>query len=463
MPSAAHPRAIAASRTDLEQIARLGAPLLINNLAVAGMGLADTLMAGRLGPTALAIVAVGVTYYNLYFITGLGILMALAPTVAHAYGSGQATAIGSYLRQALWLAVLLALLLDSGLWLARPAFLLIGTDPILIDSASQYARAMSLGLPGLLGYLAMRFTSEGLGRTTPIMLTAVVGLAVNVTGNWIFMYGRLGFPAMGPVGTGVASAVTMWVMFLALLLILKRDRWCRPFALFASFEWPKPARLREILALGIPICGSTLAENGLFVTTGLMMSTLGASVVAAHQIALNYAIFMFMAPLAMHSATTIHVGHLLGRGDPRSGRRAGLVGIALCGSLMAVSALVILIAHRGIAALYTADPEVGTLAAKLLLMAGIFQISDGLQVGAQGALRGFKDARLPMLFSFLAYWLVGFPIAWEFGVARGGGPVPVWIGLIVGLTVSAIALNLRFLWVARRAVRGRAPIIAAHP
>jgi MATE family multidrug resistance protein len=245
----------------------------------------------------------------------------------------------------------------------------------------------------------------------------------------------------------------MWTMFAALTLVTSRARRFRPFRLYDRFEWPAPRYLRELLALGIPISGSVLSESGLFVGVGLMMSTLGGRVVAAHQIALNYAVFMFMVPLAMHSATTIHVGHALGRGDAVAGRRAGLVGIVLCGALMAGSALIILIAHHGIARLYTDDAAVVALASQLLLMAGIFQISDGLQVGAHGALRGYKDARVPMLLGFACYWLVGFPLAWGLGVHRGLGPIYVWVGLIAGLTLSALALNVRFLWVARRALQ----------
>jgi len=341
----------------------------------------------------------------------------------------------------------------AGLHAAAPVLRVIGTDPALVAGASAYARAIGWGLPGLFGFLALRFASEGIGRTRPIMVTAVLGLAAQMFGNWVFMYGHLGAPALGPVGTGVASAITMWTMLAVLYAQLRRARWYAPFELFARLDWPDPGRLKELLALGAAICGSVLAESGLFVATGLMMSTLGGRIVAAHQIALNYAIFMFMAPLAMHSATTIHVGHALGRGAPRAARRAGFVGIGLCAALMTASALVIAVAHDGIAALYTDDPGVLKLASQLLLMAGVFQISDGLQVGAQGALRGYKDARAPMLLSFLAYWLVGFPLAFYFGLKRGLGPIYVWAGLIAGLTVSAAALNLRFVRITRRAIR----------
>jgi multidrug resistance protein, MATE family len=435
-------------QADAGAISRLAAPLLVNNLAVAGMALADTLMSARLGPLPLASVAVGVAYYNFFLLTGLGVLMALGPTVAPVYGAGGTRAVGEYLRQGVWLALALALVLVAGLWLVRPVLEAIGADPRVIPDAVGYVHAMSVGLPGLLLFFCMRFVSEGLGRTTPIMTTAVFALAVNVVGNWVFMYGKFGAPALGAVGTGVASAVTMWSMAAVMHATLSRGRFYRPYALFAKLEAPNTARLREILALGLPICGSVLSEGALFVAAGLMMASLGAGASAAHQIAISWASLMFMMPLALHSATTIHVGHALGRGERAAARRAGFTGVLLCGALMAVSALFIAIAHAPIAGLYTDDPDVRALASQLLVMAGLFQVSDGLQVGGHGALRGYRDARVPMLLSFAAYWLIGFPLSLVLGHARG--PVYVWVGLIVGLTASAIAVNLRFLVISRR-------------
>jgi MATE family multidrug resistance protein len=289
------------------------------------------------------------------------------------------------------------------------------------------------------------------------MFTAIVGLASNVIGCYVFMYGKLGFPALGAVGTGVSNALVMWIMFVVMLRYVRRHRVYRPLGLFSHFDWPRPRVLREILTLGLPIGGAVLSEGALFVAAAFIMGTMGTTVVAAHQIALNYAALMFMIPLSLHSATTIHVGHALGRGDFARGRFAGFAGIAMCGGFMACSALVILFFGPEIAALYTEDPAVRTLAAGLLLMAAIFQISDGLQVGGAGALRGFKDARVPMLLNLLAYWGVGFPLAYGLGVVADLGPKSVWVGLIAGLTVCALLLNVRYYWISGRAVRQAAP------
>ena len=202
--------------------------------------------------------------------------------------------------------------------------------------------------------------------------------------------------------------------------------------------------LREILGLGLPISGSVVSEGALFVVAALLMSTLGTTEVAAHQIALSYASLMFMIPLALHSATTIHVGHQLGRGDRVAGRNAGWSGIAMCGVVMSVSAIVVLLAREEIASAFTTDPVVQDLAVWLLLFVAAFQIPDGLQVGAAGALRGFKDAHVPMALNFTAYWLIGFPAAWWFGIHERYGPSGIWAGLIAGLAACALLLLWRY-------------------
>jgi MATE family multidrug resistance protein len=207
-----------------------------------------------------------------------------------------------------------------------------------------------------------------------------------------------------------------------------------------------------VLALGLPIAASVEAEAGLFAGTALIMATLGATQVAGHQIAINYAATMFMVPLAFHSATTIRVGQALGRGEARQARRAGWTGIGMCGLFMLMSALVLFLFRDRIAAFYTTDPELLPLATALLTMAMVFQVSDGLQVGAAGALRGFKDTRIPMLMNVASYWLLAFPMAWYAGVHARLGPIAVWGALIVGLTVTALLLNLRFMRVSNRGV-----------
>lgn len=433
-------------------ILRLAGPLVVNNLALAGMGFADTVMAGRLGTVDLAAVAVGNSAWMVVFLAGLGTLMAVSPVVAHAYGAGRWEDAGVALRQALWLSQALAVMAFLLLLGAGPLLGAIGVDPEVVPLTSGYLFAISFGLPGVFGYLAMRFMTEGVGWTRPIMYAAAVGLVVNVFGNWVLMYGNLGFPRLGAAGCGMASAIAMWCMFATMLIYLWRSPRYARFALWARFEGPRWPVQREILGLGLPIAASVEAEVGLFAGVAVIMATLGATQVAAHQVAINYATLMFMVPLAFHSATTIRVGQALGRGEARRARRAGWTGIGLCGLFMLASAVVLLLFRDRIAAFYTSDPELLPLAAALLTMAMVFQLSDGLQVGAAGALRGFKDTRIPMLMNVGSYWLLAFPLAWYAGVHARLGPVAVWAALILGLTVTALLLNARFLYLSNRRV-----------
>jgi MATE family multidrug resistance protein len=438
----------------------LAGPLVANNLSIAGMGFADTVMAGRLGTEHLAAVAVGSMVWMVTFLFGLGVLMAMSPTAAHSVGAGRPEEVGRDARQCLWLSQVLALIGILALRNAGPVLTRIGVDPEVIPLTVGYLDAIAWGLPAMYGYLALRFMSEGVGWTRPIAYVAFIALIVNVCGNYVLMFGHFGFPRLGAVGCGAASAISMWVMLAFMATYVRRQRRYRPYGLLGRFDWPDPARIRALLALGLPIAVSVMSEAGLFSAVGLLMGTLGATVVAAHQIAINYSAVMFMIPLAIHSALTIRVGHCVGRGELRLARRTGFIGIAICGGFMMVSAVVMLVFRESIAGFYSTDADVRPLAASLLTMAMIFQVSDGLQVGAAGALRGYKDTRVPMLLNFGSYWGVAFPLAWYLGVHVERGPQAVWIGLIVGLTLTAVTLNARFAWLSARRLRASAETLA---
>lgn len=295
----------------------------------------------------------------------------------------------------------------------------------------------------MLGFFALRFASEGLGHTKPIMYIAFACLLLNVFGNWVFMYGKLGMPELRAIGCGVATAIAYWAMCLSMLVYVSRHHLYRPFEFFRNVQRPDWRIIGELLRLGAPVAGSVLAEGGLFAAAAFLMGVMGAVTASAHQIALNYAAFMFMVPLAVSSATTIHVGHLRGAGSSQA-RTAAVTGIGMCVVVMTISALCIVALNDEIAALYTRDLDVRKLAATLLLFGAIFQVSDGLQVGVAGALRGYKDTAVPMAMCVFSYWVIGFPMAYVLGVQRGLGPAYVWAALIVGLTVAAVLLLMRF-------------------
>lgn len=421
------------------------------------MGFFDTVMMGRVGPTELAAVAIGTGLWHTLFLFALGILMALSPTVAHLHGAGQSGAIAPVVRQSLWLAVALGALCFAALHYSAVLLTAVGVEPAIIPVAHDYLRALSWGMWPIFAGMALRLFSEGIGRTRPILLVSLPGLLVNIAANYALIFGHWGFPALGALGCGIATALGMWVMLAGMLLFLLLDRRYRAYDLFRRWAWPDWRIMRPLLALGLPIGAGLFLEMAVFAAVALLLGTLGAVAVAAHQVALNVAGMTFMIPLGLSMATTVRVGHALGRGDSSAARFSGFTGIGLSGLFMAAMAVLIFTGHQTIARFYTDDPAVVAVAAGLLQLAALFQISDGLQVGALGALRGLQDTRWPMLIVLVAYWLIAFPLAWLLGVHWGWGPHGPWMGLIAGLTMAAILLNLRF-WRLNARLERRRPV-----
>ncbi len=432
--------------TEMRSLVVLALPLIVNNVAISLTSFLDVIMAGRLGALELGAVGVGSAVWATVFLFGLGVLMAQSTIVAHLVGENKFSRIGGYFRQSMYISVTLAIIMMMAVY-AFAAFGLraVGISEDMVPTTQGYLYAIAWGLPLMYPYLCLRYTSEGVGHTKPIMYIALAAVAVNFIGNYTLMFGNFGAPRLGATGCGIASAISMWFNFFAMLwyVRIKGDVY-GPMRLFKRFDWPNRARLRELLALGLPIGGSVLAEVTLFSAAGIIMGVLGANEAAAHAIAINYAATMFMIPLAMHSAITVRVGQALGRREPDRARSIGWLGIAMCGAFMTASAVVLVVLREPITQLYTSDEAVRQIAAGLLFMAMIFQISDGLQVGAAGALRGYKDTRIPLYINIFAYWFVGFPVAVAAGLKFNLGPGGVWMGLAFGLTVAAVLLAIRF-------------------
>lgn len=438
-------------RHELGRLLRLAGPLIVNNLSIAGMQFADAVMAGRISARTLAGVAVGGSVWFFMFTIGLGLLMAIAPIAARHYGAGRPELIGSYTRQGVWLAMFFAvpviLMAHFGV---PPLLAAIGVDEEFRGLTNDYVKAISWGAPGIFLFLALRFTTEGIGETRPIMYTSVFALLCNVFLNWVLMYGNLGFPAMGAKGCAIASAVTMWAIGIILAVYMLTHSRYEPLKLFTRIAPPRPEVIREVLVLGLPIAVMITAEAGLFNAVAVLMGTRGTAITAAHQIAINFATTTFMVPLALSSAITVRVGHELGAGNYVRARYAGGFGIGVCAVFMTCSAVFMLLFRDLVVKLYTDDPAVQSIAIGLLLMAAIFQIADGLQIGGAGALRGYKDTRIPMLVNTFAYWGVGFPLAYLAAVTYRLPPNYIWAGFIAGLGTAAILLGWRYAVVSKR-------------
>ncbi len=410
-------------------------------------------MSGRLGAEALAAVAVGGSVWFLGFTVSLGVLMAISPIAARLFGSGNQALIGRYTRQGIYLGIAAAVpVIFIAQYLVDPLLTLIGVDIAFRDMTVGYVKAITLGAPAMFIFLALRFTAEGIGHTRPIMYTSIIALVSNVFLNYVLIFGHFGAPAMGVVGCGLASAITMWLIMFVIVGYVALNRRYKPLRIFSHLAPPRPRVLKEIIGLGVPIAVTITAESGLFSAVSILIGTLGPQVAAAHQIAINFASTMFMVPLALSSAITIRVGQALGAERPAAARYSGAAGILICALFMTCSATFLLVFRDTVVGLYTDDVSVKGIAISLLLMAAIFQVGDGIQIGAAGALRGYKDTRMPMIINTFAFWVLAFPLAYMAAVTYRLPPSYIWGGFVVGLSAAAILLTWRFLRLSRAVV-----------
>lgn len=429
---------------EIHATVRLAVPLVLAQLAAVGSNVVDAVLAGHVSAHVLGAVAVGASIWTLAIVCGIGMMMALPPSVAQLDGAGRRHEVGAVFHQAIWLALGMGVLLWFAVRHAAPLIDLIGVTPSLRDEVQRFLLAISWGAPALTCYFAVRGLSEGLSLARPSMYFSLGGLVVLVPLGYVLMFGKLGIPPQGAHGCGMATAFVLWLELLAFGTYIYRHPNYRGLGLFEEVDRPDWRRIGRLMHVGLPMAVTLLAEAGLFVATSLIIATLGEDVIASHQVALNIASLVFMVPLGLAMAITVRVGNAVGRGDERGVRYAGFCGIGLTLLTQTLSASLLLTFPHYIAALYTNDPTVIALAVQLIMLAGLFQFSDGIQVASNGALRGLKDTRVPMAISLFAYWMVGMPVGWWLTFHHGMGARGMWVGLIAGLSVAAVMLFIRF-------------------
>lgn len=434
----------AALARDLIALLRVGWPLVLNNLFSIGVNVADTLMVGRLGATQLAALSIGSSLWIGIFLAGLGVLMALGPTVAQHYGAQRLHEIGHDTRQAIWLALVISGLVIGVMHSVDPLLTGLAIDPAVTMLAEAYLRALSYGVPGLYLYHVMRQMNEGIGRTLPIMCVMAITLVLNVALSYCFIFGECTARRLGVIGSGVGSSMSYWCMFLMIALYTWYHPYYQRFNLWTRVQPPDRLAMARLLGLGGPIGLSLMLQAGLFTALALLMGTLGKEYAAAHQITLNYAGLVFMLPLGLAFATAVLVGQASGRGCPLDARRIGYLGVMVCCTVSTTVGVATYFLAPHIARAYTLDLKVAGLASSLLTISAILQMGDGTQSAAAGALRGLKDTRVPMLLNGAIYWGIGFATAYLLGIKLGYGAQGIWIGLALALCTAAVTLTLRF-------------------
>lgn len=423
---------------------KLGAPVVITQLLAMSMNFTDTVMAGNLSARDLAAVAIGGALVAPLFVFTIGVILIINPIVAQHLGGKKHDEIGKIFWQGVWLSIMLAIPFFFALRNMQPIMKMFGLDPQMYDITSGYLRAYSWGIPASTLFFMMRYFNEGLGVMKPAMYFSIIGLVVNIIGNYAFMYGHFGMPALGAIGTGWATAIVWWVMACCIALFSFQTENNRRFRLFHHFRLPLWTYFIEILHIGFPNGISFCIEVTMFAVVALIIGSLGVNPMAAHQITINFAATTFMIPLGLSIATTSRVGFAVGEADPAKARLLGFIGISLSAIIMSMTALLMISVPEFIVHIYTDDNAVKEIAVKLLFLAGVFQISDGLQVSASGALRGLKDTKIPMIVNLISYWMVGMPLGYFLGIRFGLGVEGLWMGLIAGLTVAAGLHNWRF-------------------
>ncbi len=431
-------------KKEVSALGKIGGPVVGTQLLGMGLNVTDTIMAGQLSAADLAGVAVGNALYLPIFMFGIGTLVAINPVVSHHLGGKRFDEIGKSARQMLWVVALIAV---PSFFLVRwlPELMpIVRVAPEIIPFATNYMLAASWGIPAYFLFSGFRYFSEGLAYTRPAMLVALGMLIVNIPADYVFMYGAFGLPQLGAEGTGYATSLVQWAGGLSMLIFTAKFKTYRRFKIFVRTKGPDWDRIAELLKIGIPNALSTTMEVLLFAAVSVLMGTLSVQASAAHQVAINIAATVFMIPLGLSLAVSQRVGISIGKGLIQEARFRGFMGTAVCTVVTTITALLLFSFPETIVSIYTQDLEVSNLAVSLVFFAAVFQLSDGLQVGAFGALRGLKDTRMPMVFNLISYWFIGFSVGYYLSFIGGYGPEGLWMGLIAGLTTAAMLHNIRF-------------------
>lgn len=441
--------------TEARVLLALAIPVILAQIAQTSMGVVDTIMAGGVSATDMAAVAVGTSIWLPAILFGHGLLLALTPTIAQLNGAGRRDKIAHQVQQGFWLASGVSVLVISVLYHCDQIIgLMHNIDPQLKAKAIGYLHAIMWGAPGYLFFQVLRVQCEGLSKTKPGMVFGFIGLLVNIPVNYIFIYGKLGAPALGGVGCGVATGTVYWVMFLLMRIYVKRTYSMKDIVAPTRFAKPDWSTLKRLTQLGLPIALALFFEVTLFAIVALLVSPLGIVAVASHQIALNFGSLMFVIPLSLGVAATIRVGSRLGEASVDGAKVSAYTSIFTGVVMACITALMSVIFREQIAALYNDSPQVVALASSLMLLAAIYQISDAIQVIGTGVLRGYKDTRSIFYITFVAYWILGLPVGYLLGLTNylvpAMGPSGFWWGFILGLTFAAAMVALRIRWIQKQ-------------
>ena len=423
---------------------QLAYPVIIGQLGIIMMGVVDSLMVGKLGAAPLAAAALGNSITFIVLIIGIGVSMAVTPLVAIAVGAHNFEDCGIYFRQSLLINSIFSILLAVLIFFASDLIKYFDQPLEVQSQAESYIRILGFSSVPLMLFQTYKQFIEGLSIMRPAMIIALLANIINAFTNWLLIFGNWGFPALELDGAGWATFASRGFMALAIMGFVMNNKFFKQYDVsfhFRSINWPV---IKKILSLGLPSGFQYFFEVGAFSFAVVMVGWLGTEQQAAHQIAISLASISFMAVLGISAAGSIRVGNAVGKKDITETRRAGFTASFLGASIMFFSGIIFIFFRNFLPTLYVNDEVVISYASSLLIIAALFQISDGTQAVGIGILRGLTDVKIPTAITFIAYWIVGLPIGYLLGFNFEMGVQGVWIGLLLGLTTSAILLTLRF-------------------
>lgn len=422
----------------------LAYPIIIGQLGLIMMGVVDSVMVGELGATPLAASALANSYVILIFIVGLGVSFAVTPLVAIEVGARRKSGCGVLFRQSLIVNMIIGFLTAVFTFFASYLLVYFDQPEAVVELAQSYTVLIGISALPLMLFQTYKQFIEGLSIMRPAMIITLIANIINIFANWIFIYGNLGMPALGLDGAGIATLSSRIFMAWLLMFYVTKAKYFKQFDVSFHFKNINFPVIKKILKLGLPSGFQYFFEVGAFSFAVVMVGWLGTKQLAAHQIAINLASISFMAVLGISAAGAIRVGNAVGKQNIKEIRRAGFTALVLGPSIMAFAGIIFVILRNYLPSLYVEDNDVISIASTLLVIAALFQLSDGTQAVGIGVLRGLTDVKGPTIITFIAYWIIGLPIGYYLGFNKFMGVEGIWIGLSIGLTASAIMLTLRF-------------------
>ena len=445
--------------SESSRLLHLGLPLIVAHVAVIGMAVTDTIMAGQASAVDLAGLAIGSGLWVAASVMVLGLMSALSPIIAQLRGAKELDKIPEQVQQGFFIAAAIGLLMTLLLWLAPLLLDNMTLDTEVRRVASSYLQILALSALPLAFAALLRNCCEAMGHTRPTMMINLSAFLANIFLDYALVFGRWGLPEMGGVGCGIATTALNWVILLLFIIVVGRHQALRPLQLLRLPKSLNLAAISHQLHIGLPIAIGVTGEVLFFGIMALLLAPLGAIVVGAHQVAQNFGALIYMIPLGLAQAIGIRVAHAVGEGAAEKARTAAWNGVAVGALIASACALATIIWRADIAAIYSPDPQVQALAQKLLLFCGAYQLLDALQITAWGALRGYKDTRAAMFIQLSSYWLIGFPIGYSLALTDLWLPIielpamgaqGFWIGIIFGLAAATVMLNGRLWQISQR-------------